>query len=113
MWGLLSRYTPKYAQILESKIENSDQNEIQTVFVCTYKDPENDNISIFIVNDGDSAKEVFLNNNLNLSSLKKSIIEKSIFKDKQFGEMELKTENFQLSEKLNLPAKSLVLLTNY
>lgn len=113
MWGLLSRYTPKYAQILESKIENSDPNGIQTVFVCTYKDPENDKISIFIVNDGDNAKEVSINNTLKLSSLKKIIIEKSIFKDKQFGEVNLETENFNMSEKLNLPAKSLVLLTNY
>lgn len=113
MWGLLSRFTPKYAQILASGVDGYQAGETQHVFVCTYKDPNTDDLSIYMVNDGEVPVTASLEINTNQLALKKYTIEEKLFAGKQFGEVDLIPTEFESNKKLVLPARSLVLLTSY
>jgi hypothetical protein len=113
LWGLLSRYTPKQAQVVSSKVDGLGGNELQKVFVCAYKDPKTSDLSIFLVNDGDISVETKLELSANTKTLNKYLIEEQLFKGEQFGEIDLQAEQFNLDKNLVLPARSLVLLTSY
>ena len=60
MWGTLSRFTPKQANILKSTVNGGKIGENQRVFATTYQSPINKNISVFILNDSELDLELTL-----------------------------------------------------
>jgi len=115
MWGMLSRFVPKYATILKTSVDGGVIDGYKRVFTAAYMSPENNNISIFILND--SEKEISSTINLHAVNgktfykyvINEPGISKSDFELNPIDSIAINTSEIQC----NIGSKSLILFSTY
>ncbi|HEX8546181.1 MAG TPA: hypothetical protein VF691_04420 [Cytophagaceae bacterium] len=116
MWGMLSRFIPKHANILKSTVEGGKIGQHQRVFATTYQSPANKNLSIFIINDSEIEMEVSLEfkKKLNNKTLYKYSLNRDLIDQPDFNLNPSDLMDFDGSNsKVKLLPQSLVLLSTY
>lgn len=115
LWGMLSRFVPKYAKILKSSVDGGVIDGYKRVFATAYMSPEKNNISIYILND--SEKEMS-------SNIKLHAINGKTFYKYVINEPEISKSDFELNPidsiaintseiQCNIGSKSLILFSTY
>ncbi len=118
VWGMLSRFIPKYARVLQSNVEGGKIDEYQRIFTTAYQSPTNKNVSVFVIND--SKNEMQANININQFSksgfkkfykyaITKESIEKADFALNPLDSIEINDKGLDIT----LLSESLLLISNY
>ena len=113
MWSMLTRFTPKHAKVMYTKVNGGSISGCQRVFAATYKNSTSTNYSLIIINDSDSTFATKVNVKGNNQQLFKYHLVKNTLGENIVGEVSLRPTETDLSKEFEVPAKSIIVFTNY
>lgn len=113
-WGLLTRFTPKNAKIIFTEVKGGAVEQEQRVFAATYQSPTSDDFTICIINDSEKAmpSSIILDKKSN-KPLQMYQVDENKLKGNFNSEVSIEPTTIDLKNALQLPAKSITIITSY